>query len=52
MSWTDSSKTLPDNLNWLNSIFFNRKADKITPNFFPAVHISFRRQSYFGYLEN
>ena len=36
----------------LNSIFVKQKADKITRNFIPAVHISFPRKSRLVCLEN
>ena len=36
----------------LKSIVLKQKADKVTRNFFPAVHISFLCQSHLVYLEN
>ena len=35
-----------------DSVLLKQKADKINYNFFPPLHISFRRNSHFNCLEN
>ena len=46
------SKTSLDNLNRAEFDLLKQKADDITRNLFPAVHILFRRQSNCICLEN
>ena len=45
-------KTSLDNSNWAYFHFLKQNADKITRNFFSAVHISFLRQSRLVCLKN